>query len=253
MADLLTVVTHKICYWLVLVSVMLLAILASKTSVEAQCTFVGQVLPRSINDPYDYMRTVIDSLSFVRSSADQATSFVQSSPLPLHLIPLKKLQDDYKCAADMVGKFTSSVDKLISISAGAGSSSYDAMSQLYQKYVSKLTEVLDKAGKGQTPPVGSTMNQFADLIRVIQDQVVLTAQAIGQSEFALVEWTDQTLQAKPTGRLRINEAQRQALIKQIEKDFKSTVQDDSTPFEVTAALIHQFLSEMVSIDRARTR
>lgn len=242
----------KACKYVTVILV-ISVMLANAPPVGAQCIFIGQLLPRSVNDPYEYARSLIDSLTFVRSSADQATSFVQSTPLPLHVVALKKLRDDYKCAADMVKKFGSSGDMWISVTAGGVSLSYDAMSQLYQKYVSDLTQVLDKAGKGQTPPVGSTRNQFADLVRAIQDQLVIVMQGILQTEFALVEWTDQTAQAKQTGRLRITEGQKQALMKQITKDFKSTVQDDSTPLEVTAALLHQFLSERVGIDRALKR
>jgi len=233
----------KTCKYLAVILV-ISVMLVSAAPAEAQCTF--PVPSRSINDPYDYTRTIIDSLSF----AHQANSWVKSDSVPASLLfGLKRARNDYKCAADMVEKFQSSADMWIQNTASLIYLQYDGMSQLYQKNVSALTELLDQVSKGQTPPSGSTMNEFADLAVAREEWLELLAQAIIRSTYSLVEWTDLTPQGKPTGRLRITESQRQNLMKQIEKEFGSaTVRSGpragpQPTLEVAAIAFYQFLSD----------
>src|SRR2546425_8681801 len=182
----------KTCKYLALMLVSSM-MLASAASIEAQCTF--PVPSRSINDPYDYTHAIIDSLSF----AHQANSWVKSDSAPESLLyGLMRARNDYKCAADMVEKFQSSADMFIKRTASMVYINYDAMSQLYQKNVSALTQLLDQVSKGQTPPSGSTMNQFADLAVAREEGLELLGQSIVSSTYSLVEWTDQTPQGKPT-------------------------------------------------------
>ena len=219
--------------------------LATTAPVEAQCTF--PVPSRSINDPYDYVRTVIDSLSL----AHQATLGVKSGANPIQLLlELKRAQDDYNCAATMVQKFESSVDVWINLTASQVYVSYDTVSQLYHKMASSLTQVLDQESKGQGPPLGRALDQATDLSRGIEKSLEILGQAIVQAgDFPLVEWTDQTLQAKQTGRLRITQSQRQNLMKQIERKFGSaTVRrgprpDPQPTLEVAAIVLYQRLSD----------
>ena len=127
----------KTCKYLAVILV-ISVMLANASPVGAQCTFVGQVIPRSINDPYDYVRTVIDSLSL----AHQATLGVKSGANPTQmLLELKRARDDYNCAATMVEKFESSVDMWINLIAPQVYVSYYTVSQLYHKMVSSLTQV----------------------------------------------------------------------------------------------------------------
>ena len=233
----------KTCKYLAEISV-ITVMLVSATPVEAQCMFP---LPsRSINDPYDYTRTIIDSLSF----AHQANSWVKSGSAPEALLyGLQRARNDYMCAAYMVEKFQSSADMFIKMTAPAVYNNYDAMSQLYQKNMSALTQLLDQVSKSQTPPLGSTMNQFADLAVIREEGLELVGQAIVQSTYSLLEWTDQTPQGKPTGRLRITESQRQNLMTQIEKAFGSaTVRSGpragpQPTLEVAAIALYQWLSD----------
>jgi hypothetical protein len=114
-------------------------VLAGAAPVEAQCTF--PVPSRSINEPYDYTRAIIDSLSF----AHQANSWVKSGSAPESLLyGLMRARNDYKCAADMVEKFQSSADMWIQLTAPNIYLQYVGMSQLYQKNVSALTQLLDQ-------------------------------------------------------------------------------------------------------------
>ena len=236
----------KTCKYLAVILV-LSVMLANAPPVGAQCTFVNQGIPRSINDPYDYVRTVIDSLSL----AHQATLGVKSGANPIQLLlELKRAQDDYNCAATMVQKFESSVDMWIKLTAGMGSASYLTVSQLYQKMASSLIQVLDQESKGQGSPLGRAIDQASDLSRSVEKSLESLGQIILQSGgYPVVEWTDQTLQAKQTGRLRITESQRQNLMKQIEREFGlATVRTGPRPgpqptLEVAAIVLYQFLSD----------
>jgi len=221
--------------------------LANALPAGAQCTFVGQVIPRSVNDPYDHVRTVIDSLSL----AHQATLGVKSGANPTQLLlELKRARDDYNCAATMVEKFESSVDMWINRTARHVYVSYNTVSQLYHKMASSLTQVLDQESKGQGPSLGRALDQATELSRSVEKSLEILGQAIVQAgEFPLVEWTDETLQAKQTGRLRIIESQRQNLMKQIEREFGlATVRTGPRPgpqptLEVAAIVLYQFLSD----------
>jgi len=115
---------------------------------------------------------------------------------------------------------------------------------------SSLTQVLDQESKGQGPPLGRALDQATDLSRGIEKSLEILGQAIVQAgDFPLVEWTDQTLQAKQTGRLRITQSQRQNLMKQIERKFGSaTVRrgprpDPQPTLEVAAIVLYQRLSD----------
>jgi hypothetical protein len=219
------------------------------TAVGAQCAYVSQVLPRSVNNPYEYVRTVIESLSFAHQASLVITSDTSATYEGL-VTNLKRARDDYKCAASMVEKFESSTEKLIKATAPAVSYSYETISQLYQKEVSAVTQYLKQVSKGQTPPRGSTLDQMTDLGRSMDKSLEVLAQAIVQAgSSALVEWTDQTPQARQTGRLRITESQRRALMKQIEGAFgthtiqKGPIEGPQPVLEVTAIVLYQWLSD----------
>jgi hypothetical protein len=228
-------------------AVVLSVMLANAAPLEAQCTFVGQVLPRSINDPYEYVRTVIDSLSL----AHQATLGIKNGANPTQLlVELKRARDDHNCAATMVGKFKSSVDKWISATAATGYVSYLTVSQLYQKMASSLTQVLDEESKSQGPPLGQALDQASDLMRDAEKSLEILGQVILQAGgYPLLEWTDQTPEANQTGRLRITESQKRNLMKQIEKEFGlATVRTGpragpQPTLEVAAIVLYQWLSD----------
>jgi hypothetical protein len=228
-------------HWLPTASLaILLAVFASAPSpAEAICPYPATY--SSVNDPYQFVSAGIESFGW----ANQAGSRVNKDGLDLVslLIELKQTRGDYECAAAKVIEFVTSTDEDINKNAQALHTIYKELIVLYDRSVSQLIQSLDDINKGNHSP-GRMADRLSDIVVSKDEWLRMMLGVAANSTYALVEWSKE---GKTTGRLRITESQRQALMKRIESTFTlATVRDGPKAgqgfAEGAAAGVYKFLA-----------
>jgi|SRR5882724_9756598 len=171
----------------------------------------------SNDDPFAYMVSVVNSLGWAKEGlADHGKKAASSTDL---LFNMKSAREKYSCAGKTLAPFLDSKSDSIKRTAEAVVAAYDNIRVASELAEAELVALLDQASAGQTPGVGTRAQELAT-IRQNQDAAwndLLPAVAL--TTYALVKYDE----GKPTGRLRITKAQRQALKHQLEETFGLSV------------------------------
>jgi hypothetical protein len=217
------------------------AVLAVVAIGEATCPFPPSA--RVVNDPYDFVRALVDSLGRAHEASRRITGNEENVALVLRI---KQARGDYSCAAAEMKGFDGAHDTFIARPARLVLGVYTAVVQLHEHVVSDITTFLNEAARGQGAP-GRATDRVTDFIVGRDDMLRMLMQASAMSMYALVEWSKEGDQ-KVTGRLRITEAKRLALMRNIENTFGAeNVRQGMKPgqqfAEGSAAAVYSFLAD----------
>ena len=207
-------------------------------------------------DPFDYMKYLIDSLGWAKSSLSRMPSEATARPTESKTneeaknsfweltVDLKLAAEDLRCAAESIEGYQQSKNRGIATSAKAAYAAYTALIGYNRRMVKENVGLLDRWNRLSAPNKGSTADFTTELSVKIDDAWQGLLYALPPAEWALVEMP--TKEGTPPSTLRIRSEQKKTLLSAVENGFPVTKQgceENPKYLDAAACLLHDFLSQ----------
>lgn len=206
------------------------------------------------DDPFHYAQALVEGLSYASAgleSRDNALKEYRESKdvfegLTALMYGIKAEQKDLSCAARMLKGPQKSTNKFISDGAAIVAMAYLGLIVNGNTEVDLIKATINDAASEDDIGLGDFLEKVADISLKRNESWKLFAQcATAAARWGLLDYPDGP-NALPRG-LALTRDQRQTLIRRLEKEFGTSIrkgpQAGQSSLEVTAAVLHQFLSD----------